>query len=165
MNNLILNLAPTGMVPTKQTTPFVPITPDEIIQDVIECSKLGASMFHIHARNVDGSPSYKKELYEEIFKGIRCYNPNLILVASTSGRNFPELSKRSEVLYLDDAFKPDMASLSLSSMNFLKNPSLNSPNTITHLALIMKEKGIKPELEVFDLGMINYAKYLIKKEF
>lgn len=163
MNKLILNLAPTGIVPTKKSTPNVPIFPKEIIDDVIKCSNLGVSMVHVHARDINGNPTYKKEIYEEIFNGIRSVNSDIILIASTSGRNFPDISNRSEVLFLEDKLKPDMASLTLSSMNFLRNASINSPDNIIKLASIMNERGIKPELEVFDLGMINYSKYLIKK--
>jgi len=82
---------------------------------------------------------------------------------STSGRNFSEFEKRSECLNLDGELKPDFGSLTLSSLNFNKQASINSPQMIQDLARMMLERGIKPELEVFDLGMINYAKYLISK--
>lgn len=163
MDKLIINLAPTGMIPTKETTPYVPITPNEIVENVIECSKMGATMFHLHARDENGNPTYKKEIYQDIITKVRNINPELILIASTSGRTFQQIEKRSEVLQLEGDSKPDMASLTLSSMNFLKHASINSPDTIIELIKIMNEKDIKPELEVFDVGMINYAKYLIKK--
>lgn len=163
MDKLIINLAPTGMIPTKEMTPFVPITPQEIVNDVITCSNMGATMFHLHARDIDGTPTYKKEIYKEIISEVRKVNPELILIVSTSGRTFPDIKKRSEVLFLDDEFKPDMASLTLSSMNFIKHASINSPDTIIELIKCMNNNNIKPELEVFDVGMINYAKYLIKK--
>jgi 3-keto-5-aminohexanoate cleavage enzyme len=66
-------------------------------------------------------------------------------------------------LDLDKELKPDFASLTLSSLNFEKQASVNSPEVIQQLARKMVTKGIRPELEVFDLGMINYAKYLIRK--
>lgn len=163
MNNLIINLALTGMVPRKEDTPFVPVSIEEIVETTIACSKIGASMIHIHGRDSEGNPTYKKEIYGEIISKIRRINPELILVASTSGRNFSEFYKRSEVLNLEGIEKPDMATLTLSSLNFQQGPSINSPETIMNLAKTMKEKGIKPELEVFDIGMVNYCKYLIKK--
>ncbi len=161
---LIINCTPTGMIPTKDMTPHVPIAPEEIVKDVLACAKLGASMIHIHARDSDGKPTYKKEVFEEIIRGIRKENKELVLCVTTSGRNYPEFEKRGQVLDLDGEVKPDMASLTLSSLNFNKTASINDPDTIKQLAAKMLEKGIKPELEAFDLGMINYAKYLIRKE-
>ena len=152
------------MIPTKEMTPHVPVTPQEIIKDILMAGELGASMIHIHARDENGVPTWKKEPYEEILKGVREKNKDIILGVTTSGRDFPELEKRSKVLEIEEPYKPDMASLTLSSLNFNKIASMNSPDMIKSLITKMNEKGIKPELEAFDLGMINYAKYLIKKE-
>ena len=160
----ILNFTPTGMVPTKEMTPYVPIRHEEIINDVLGAVDLGVTMVHLHARNPEtGEPGYKKELYAEIIKGIRTKEKDLILCVSTSGRNFNEFEKRSECLKLDGELKPDFGSLTLSSVNFNKQASINTPQMIQDLARTMLERGIRPELEVFDLGMINYARYLIQK--
>ncbi len=82
---------------------------------------------------------------------------------SLSGRDFTEFEKRAEPLELDGDLKPDMGSLTLSSVNFNKQASVNEPGMIQALALRMKERGVVPELEAFDVGMINYARYLEKK--
>jgi 3-keto-5-aminohexanoate cleavage enzyme len=162
--NFILNFTPTGMIPTKEMTPHVPIVPKEIIAQVLEAAELGANMIHLHARDpIDGVPTYKKEIYAEIIAGIRSKYKDLVLCVSTSGRNFPGFEKRSECLELNGDLKPDMGSLTLSSLNFNKQASINPPEMIQNLAGKMLESGIKPELEVFDLGMINYAHYLIRK--
>ena len=163
MNRLIINFTPTGMIPTKDMTPHVPVTPQEIIREVLDSRQYGVSMVHIHARDEQGRPTYKKEVYREIITGIRAVDQDLILCVSTSGRAWSEFEKRSECLQLDGPVKPDMASLTLSSLNFNKQASINSPQMIQDLARKMLEHGIKPELEAFDLGMINYAKYLHKK--
>jgi len=163
MDKLILNLAPTGMIPTKEMTEHVPVTANEIIDCVVECSRHGVSMVHIHARDEYGKPTYKRDTYASIIYGIRERNPEMVIVASTSGRNFCEFSQRSEVLELKGDLKPDMASLTLGSMNFINQESVNSPDMIKRLAHKMIDKGIKPELEIFDLGMLNYCKYLIGK--
>lgn len=163
MNKLIINLAPTGMIPTKEMTPHVPVTPAEIINDVLQCASLGASMAHIHARDENGTPAWQPEIFEEIILGIRKKNKEIIIAVTTSGRTYSEFEKRAAVLGLDGAAKPDMASLTLSSVNFNKVASVNSPDMIVALAKKMMDKGIKPELEVFDLGMINFARYLIRK--
>lgn len=164
MKNLIINFAPTGMVPTKSMTPHVPVTADEIVKCVEECYSYGVSMVHLHARDEKGNPTYKKEIYSKIIYGIREKMPDVIIVASTSGRIFRKFSERSEVLELRGDSKPDMASLTLGSMNFINNESINSPEMIRRLAYKMMDNGIKAELEIFDLGMINYCKYLISKE-
>ena len=152
------------MIPTKEMTPYVPILPDEIIDDVLSVADLGVTMVHLHARDsATGEPTYKKEVYEEIIRGIRQKEKDLILCVSTSGRNFHEFEKRSDCLNLGGELKPDFASLTLSSLNFNKQVSINSPQMIQDLAKKMLERGIRPELEAFDLGMINYARYLTHK--
>lgn len=160
---LIINLTPTGMIPTKRDTPHVPTTPAEIIKDVLACRKYGVSIVHLHARDNDGSPTYKKAIYRKIIDGIRAVDDQLILCVSTSGRAWSEFGRRSQCLDLKGDSKPDMGSLTLSSLNFNQQASINSPQMIQALAQKMLDNGIKPELEVFDLGMINYAKYLHKK--
>jgi uncharacterized protein (DUF849 family) len=107
--------------------------------------------------------AYHKEIYGEIIQGIRKENKDLILCVSTSGRTYNSFDKRSECLELEGELKPDYASLTLSSLNFNKQASINTPDMIKDLAKKMKDRGIRPELEVFDLGMVNYAKYLIRK--
>ena len=163
-NNFVLNFTPTGMIPTKGMTPKVPVTPEEIVEDVLEAAELGANMIHLHAREPDTEqPSYKKEIYADIITGIRKKDKDLILCVSTSGRHFFEFEKRSEVLELKGELKPDFGSLTLSSLNFNKQASINEPHMIKALAARMQENGIRVEFEAFDLGMINYAKYLIRK--
>jgi uncharacterized protein (DUF849 family) len=159
----ILNFVPTGMIPTKTMTPHVPVTPEEIVEQVLEAISLGVNMVHLHARDPKtGEPAYKKEIYQKIIEGIRRYDKQIILGVSTSGRTHPEFEQRSECLDLEGELKPDFGSLTLSSLNFNKQASISTPGMIQDLARKMLEKGIKPELEVFDLGMINYAKYLIR---
>lgn len=162
--NLIINFTPTGMIPTKEMTPHVPITISEIIEDVHEAVDIGITMVHLHARDeITGVPTYKKEVYGKIIEGIRKYAPELIICVSLSGRGIKEFAHRASPLQLEGNLKPDMGSLTLSSLNFNKTESVNSPDMIQKLAIEMKNKGILPELEAFDAGMINYAKYLEKK--
>jgi 3-keto-5-aminohexanoate cleavage enzyme len=164
MKKLIINFTPTGMIPTKEMTRFVPTSPEEIIADVLDCTDLGISMVHLHARSENGEPTYQKETFRQIIEGIREKNKDIVIIASTSGRKFNEFGKRSEVLDLKGVLKPDMASLTLGSVNFNKIASINSPDMIIKLAEKMMENSIKPELEIFDVGMVNFANYLIKKD-
>lgn len=164
-NKFILNFTPTGMIPTKQMTEHVPIQPNEIIEQVLEVVDLGVNMVHLHARDREtGVPTYLKEVYAEIIEPIRIAAPDLVICASLSGRDFSEFGKRSQVLELTGNAKPDFGSLTLSSLNFNKQASINSPQMIQDLARAMLERNILPELEAFDLGMINYAHYLITKK-
>jgi uncharacterized protein (DUF849 family) len=163
-NKYILNFSPTGMIPTKEMSPHVPITPQEIVKDILSVIDLGVNMVHIHARDPEaGKPTFRKEVYREIIQNIRKHNKDVILGVSTSGRNFGEFAQRADCLDLEGECKPDLASLTLSSLNFNKEASINSPQMIQDLCQKMLDKGIKPELEAFDVGMINYAKYLIRK--
>jgi 3-keto-5-aminohexanoate cleavage enzyme len=160
MNKIIINFCPTGMIPTKDMTPHVPISPTEIIEQTHQAYEVGITIAHLHSRNEDGSPTYKASVYNKIFDGVRKHCPDLIICGSSSGRNWPEFEKRSEVIEL----KPDMCSLTLSSLNFGKQASMNSPDIIVKLAKKMIDYGVVPELECFDLGMINYGLYLINKQ-
>ena len=161
--NLIINFTPTGMIPTKEMTPHVPITVDEIIEDVHEAWEMGITIVHLHARDEKGVPTYKAEIYRNIIEGIRKFSKDLVLCVSLSGRDFKEFEKRAEPLQLDGNVKPDMGSLTLSSVNFNQQASVSSPGMIQALASEMRHRGILAELEAFDSGMINYAKYLEKK--
>jgi 3-keto-5-aminohexanoate cleavage enzyme len=160
---LIVNLAPTGNLPMKRDNPNVPLTAEEISADVLACHRIGLSSAHLHAREADGTPTHRKEEYARIIGSIREQAPELVLCATCSGRISPEFAKRSEVLDLDGDLKPDMASLTLGSMNFMRDPSMNSPGMIRDLARKMRDNGIKPELEVFDVGMVNFANFLIDR--
>jgi 3-keto-5-aminohexanoate cleavage enzyme len=168
-NKLIINFTPTGMLPTKKMTPHIPTTPQEVIDQVLEARKYGVSMVHLHARGEDGRPTHKKEVYAQIVRGIRQVDgwgdSALVLCVSTSGRLWRDFRRRSEVLELSGDARPDMASLTLSSLNFNRQASINSPEMIQRLARKMRDNGIKPELEAFDIGMINYAQYLHRKGF
>lgn len=158
---IIINFCPTGMIPTKEMTPHVPVDVSEIVEEVHRAYEKGITIAHIHARDKNGVPTHKKRVYAEIFDGIRKHCPGLIICGSTSGRLEPDFEKRSEVIEL----QPDMCSLTLSSLNFPKSASVNEPETIKKLARKMEEYGVQPELECFDLGMINYGKYLIQKGY
>jgi 3-keto-5-aminohexanoate cleavage enzyme len=157
---LIINAAITGMVPTKTDTPHVPISIAEIIADAKRCYDAGATIIHVHARDEAGQPTYSPEIYEAMIQGIRAACPDLLISGSTSGRLHREFWQRSAVLQS----QPDLASLTLGSLNFPKQVSINAPDMIKSLATAMSDRGIIPEMELFDLGMADYAKYLIDQQ-
>lgn len=152
------------MIPTRELTPWVPITPAEVAEEALEAAEVGVTMVHLHARDPNtGEPSSDPGLYAEIVSTIRKYNRSLIVGISTSGRNVPDFESRSACLDLTGDARPDFASLTLSSLNFPKQASMNAPDMVAGLLQKMNANGIRPELEVFDLGMVNYAHYLIKQ--
>jgi uncharacterized protein (DUF849 family) len=160
---LILNLAPTGVLPTRAQSPYVPLQPDEIIRDVIECAGLGVTIAHLHVRDEDGRPSQSKDLFRRVIVGIREQRADLVICVSCSGRGGIGLEQRAAVLDLEGDAAPDLASLTLSSLNFSSQESVNAPATILALLERMSERGIAPELEIFDIGMANMARYLADK--
>ena len=161
---MIIDFTPTGMIPTKSLTPHVPVSISQIVEDVHSAWELGITKVHLHARDpLTEIPTYKKEIYAGIIEGIRKFAPDLVICVSLSGRTFNRFEERSEALELEGPLKPDMGSLTLSSLNFNKIASVNTPDMIQDLAAKMLRLGIVPELEAFDAGMINFAKYLIRK--
>lgn len=155
----IINFTPTGTQTTRENS-FAPLTPNEIIEEVHEAYEYGITLTHIHARDpLTFENTYKKDVYGETISGIRKYCPDLTICVSLTGRLYPELEKRSEVLEL----YPDMGSLTMSSINFPKSASVNEPEMILNLIEKMDEYGVIPEIECFDSGMLNYTNYLIGK--
>jgi len=157
---LLINACLTGMVPTKLSNPHVPMTSQEIIDDAICVFDAGARIVHLHARDDEGRPTPDVRVYEEVIATLRRERPGIVCCVTTSGRNWSDFERRAAVLDLEGDAKPDMASLTLGSLNFQSGPSVNSIEMVERLAMRMQERGIKPELEAFDLGMVNLARYL-----
>jgi 3-keto-5-aminohexanoate cleavage enzyme len=91
MNKLIITLAPTGMIPTKEMKKHVPVRPLEIVREVIKCAPLGVAMVHIHARDHEDVPTYKTEFFKEIISAIRRTNPDLIITATPAAKHITNL--------------------------------------------------------------------------
>jgi uncharacterized protein (DUF849 family) len=156
-----LVLAPTGMVPTRDLTPHVPLTPAEVAADVAECWELGITSVHLHARDEDGRPTWRRDVYARLVGAVRERTPEVLVNVSTSGRTWSELERRADALALDGDLAPDIASLTPSSLNFLTAASMNAPDVVRGLAAIMRDRRIVPEFEIFDLGMINAMRRLV----
>lgn len=162
--NFIVNFTPTGIVPTKAMTPHVPITVAEIVEQVQQAVEIGITVVHLHARDErTGEATCSADVYGRIIEGIRRFAGELVICVSLSGRRVQDLELRAQPLRLDGDVKPDMGSLTLGSMNFATETNINAPATVQALAREMKQRGILPELEVFDAGMVNFAKYLVRK--
>jgi uncharacterized protein (DUF849 family) len=158
-DKFIVNVCLTGIVASKKQNPFLPVSPEEIAEDVRSCVKLGASMFHLHARDHEGNADWQKEGYEAIIRSIREVSREVIVCFSTSGRRVSGLDKRMQCLKTDPP--PDMASVTVGSLNFLMDSVTNTPSDILALVREMNDRGIAPEVEVFDVGMARTVARLI----
>lgn len=152
---MVVNVALTGAVPTKQDNPNVPVTPEEIAADAIACAAAGASVVHVHVRDEGGSNVHRRDLYERAIGPIRDAVPELVVCVTTSSRVDPDPAARVVGLELDESIRPELASLTLGSFNFPRTVSLNPPDAIVGLLQRMADAGVRPELEVFELGMVN----------
>lgn len=160
---MIVNVALTGAVPGRDDAPSIPLTPDETVADILACAAVGASMFHIHVRDEDGKPTHQAHLYEEIIGRVRDVDPTLVLICTTSGRVDPDPAARMTALELEPALRPDMASLTIGSFNFPRVLSYNPPDTVAALLGRMAEQGVRPELEAFELGMVQMVHVLLER--
>ncbi len=156
---LIITAAIVGAETTRDQTPFLPITPSEIAEEARRCFAEGASIIHLHVRKKDGTPTQDKEVFKSAITAIKEQCPDIIVQVSTGGAVGMSFEERSQPLLLN----PEMATLTTGTVNFGDEVFLNPLPMIKDLATMMKKRGITPEVEIFDSGMIETAKYLIKK--
>ena len=155
----IITVAVTGSLPQKRDNPAVPITVHEQIESTHEAFEAGASLVHLHVRNDDGTATSSPERFAQVLEGIRKHCPGLIVQFSTGGRSGAGRERGAHL-----ALKPDMASLATGSVNFPTRVYGNSPELVEWLASEMRDLGIKPEIEAFDLSMIFQAARLQTEE-
>ncbi len=153
----IITVAPTGNIPTRDLNPNTPLTPKEIALDVYHCYLEGAAIAHIHARDEKGRPTTDPAVFREIIDRVR-EKCDIIIQTSTGARG-GSTEQRGDCIEL----RPEMASLSTGSSNFPSGVNYNPPDLIENLARRMRERAVKPELEIFDLSMIDNALYLLHK--
>lgn len=156
----IITVATTGAWPTKKENPNVPLTPKEIAEDVYECYKAGAAVAHLHMRDDEGKGTMNKEKFEETVTLIK-EKCDIVLNLTTSGDlNATDETRQAHL----KALRPELGSFDCGSMNWLNNSLfINHPHFLEELGTNMKTWGVKPEIEVFDPGMIGNAAYYIKK--
>lgn len=156
MKPIVIAVAITGSVPRKKDNPAVPVTPSEQVESTHEAFEAGASLVHIHVRNPDESASSDPALFAQVQDGVAKHCPGMIIQFSTGGRG-RDPAARGNALEL----RPDMGSLSTGSVNFPTIVYENSPSLVTDLATKMKNFGVRPEIELFDLSHIHGARRLI----
>lgn len=163
-NKRIITVATTGAWPQKEDNPHVPLTPEEISEDVYACWKAGAAIAHLHMRDDQGIGTMDKAKFRETVELLRANHPDcdIVLNMTTSGAaDFPtEECRYAHIVEL----KPEMASYDCGSMNWMHTGLfLNPPPFLEKLGRIMDENHIKPEIEAFDPGMIANAAYYLKR--
>ena len=162
-NKTIITVATTGAWPTKEHNPNIPMTPEEIANDVYECWKAGAAVAHLHMRDDEGNGTMDTAKFEETVNLIKTKYPDcdIILNLTTSGDIHADDELR--VAHVKK-LKPEMASYDCGSMNWLHSGLfLNTPKFLTDCGLLFQETNTKPEIEAFDPGMIGNAAYYLKK--
>src|SRR5512143_3470423 len=161
MEKLIITVALTGNVPTKKMNPNLPVTADEIAADARRCRDAGAVLFHVHARDADQKPTLDINVYKENARRIKEKAPEVIVQLSTGARAGKDWDERAKPVRL----LPEMGSFTTGSNNLPGIVYENSPAFIEFLAKVYQETGVKPEIEVFETGMIANAVFLEKKGF
>lgn len=161
-NKRIITVATTGAYPTKENNPNVPLQPKEIAEEIYKCWQAGAAIAHIHVREDDGTPSMNFEKFEETVRLVREYEDcDIILNLTSSGGTNLKEKDRFRPFY---ELKPEMATFDAGTMNWQHVTIFeNNPKFLEQLGTLMNEVNVKPEIEVFDPGMIYNAGYYLKK--
>lgn len=181
--NVIVSCAVTGSGDTVGKHPAIPVTPEEIATAAIEAAKAGAAIAHIHVREPDsGNPSRRVDLYREVVERVRGSDVDVIINLTTGmggdlyfgpddqPMNFGDstdcVGQMERIKHVEDLL-PEICSLDCGSFNYSEGDYvyISTPNMLEQGARRLQEIGVKPELEVFDLGQLSFAKYLIKQGF
>ncbi len=160
-DKVVITCALTGVVANRTQCPYIPYTPEEIAEEALRAYNAGASVVHIHAREDDGSPTMRVEVYQKIYDEVRKRCPVLINF-STGAIGIPKEMRIAHI----PAVKPDIAALNMGTMNYAKySPRrknfvfafefLNPIEEIIYYLKVMKENGVQPECECFDIGHLE----------
>jgi uncharacterized protein (DUF849 family) len=176
-NKVIITCAITGNITKPEQHPGLPITPQQIADSALEAAEAGASVAHIHVRDPEtGRPSMKVEYYREVMERIRAKHPTMVINLTTGpGGRFipsddnPQVAAPGSTLMVPEKrvehiaiLKPDICTLDLNTMNSGGEVVINTPKNVTRMAKVIREAGVKPEIELFDSGDVHLAHDLIK---
>ncbi|WP_028222002.1 BKACE family enzyme [Paraburkholderia oxyphila] len=172
----IITCAVTGNLTKPEQHPGLPVTPEQIATASLDAARAGAAVVHIHVRDPKtGRPSMDIALYEEVINRIRAENTDLIINLTTGpgGRFIPSddnpreaapgttLMRPEERVEHILQLRPDICSLDLNTMNSGGDVVINTPKNVKRMAAVIREAGVKPELEIFDSGDMHLARDLI----
>jgi uncharacterized protein (DUF849 family) len=173
--DVFISCAVTGAGDSTARSPHVPITPVQIAENCLAAARAGAAIVHIHVREPDGQPSRKLEYYDEVVERIRASDVDVILNLTcgmggklclaagdpsviVEGTDMATPYQRMEHV---DRLRPEMCTLDCGSMNFGDAIAINRTADLEIMARHAMEWGVKPELEVFDMGQVGIALKLI----
>ena len=174
----VLTCAITGAVTSKDSTPYLPISPEQIATSALEAAEAGAAVVHLHVRNTDGSASMDVDLYRDTVDRVKKHNSDVLINLTTGpgARYVPDLSRlgtpaagtmlrsayqRTEHIKL---IKPDLCSIDFNTMNQGDNAiRLNHKEVIRAMLMMVQQYGTKPELEIFGSGDLMLAQEMVKE--
>jgi 3-keto-5-aminohexanoate cleavage enzyme len=159
---IVLTAAIVGAETTREQTPYLPITAEEIGEEAARCREAGAAMVHIHVRTADGKPSQDAGLFRAAIREIR-KRCDILVQTSTGGAVGMGVDERCGPLTLTGEDRPDMATLTTGTVNFGQDVFWNPRPLVRDIARRIKERGLKPEVECFDAGMVDEARALAKE--
>jgi uncharacterized protein (DUF849 family) len=161
-NKRVITVAPTGAWPTKENAPNVPLQPEEIAEEIYSCWKEGAAVAHIHVRDDAGKAAMEFSKFEKVVELVRARKDcDIVLNLTTSGG--VGLSEDDRIRPFRE-LNPEMASYDCGTMNWQHATVFeNTPAFLERLGKLMQESNVKPEIEVFDPGMIYNAQYYLKR--
>ena len=164
-NKRIITVATTGAWPTKENNPNIPLQPDEIAEEIYQCWKIGAAVAHIHVRDKEGHDSMKVETFKAVIDNLRGNHPDCDIVLNLTAAGGIGNSEEDRMAPFK-TLKPEMASFDCGTMNWMHMGIFNNnPKFLMNMGTAMQENGIKPEIEVFDIGMIYEAQWYLKKGY
>lgn len=176
-SKVIITAAVTGNIVKPEQHPDLPVTPEQIVQAVLDSEKAGAAVAHIHVRDPKtGAPSMELSLYREVIEGIRAAGSDILINLTTGpGGRFvptpgnPRLADAGTTLLPPEArvehiveLKPDICTLDLNTMYSGNSVVINTPDNLRVMARIIREAGVLPELECFDTGDLHLARDLLE---
>jgi uncharacterized protein (DUF849 family) len=176
-DKIFITCAVTGNLTTPDQTPHLPITPEEIADACLGAAEAGAAIVHIHVREPGtGKPSMELGYYRDVVERIRARNPQLILNITTGpGGRFvpspdePKVAAPGTTLMVPEKrvehvaiLRPEICTIDLNTMNSGKEVVINTPGNVRRMAKVMREAGVRPEVELFDSGDIALMNDLLK---
>lgn len=159
MDPLVITVAPVGAEVTRAHTPHIPLTPGEIAEECYRAWNEGASIAHIHARDENGNSTQDPAVYARIIELVRA-RTDLIIQISTGGA----VGMTREERVAPVSLKPDMATLTCGTVNFGDGIFTNSLSDMEFFAQAIRENGVRPEFELFDVGMVENQRRLSAKK-
>lgn len=159
-NNVVITCALTGGIHGKEANEYLPEQPDEIVAQGIAAWRAGAAILHVHARNPDGSNTMDREIYQELHERL-CAETDAIVQLTTGGSPRLPVNERLNTVLLN----PEMCSLNMGLMNFfIRGEQVffsNHRSDILRFAKEMKRRGVVPELEVYNIAMLEEVEHLL----